>query len=220
MSDVEVCTECGDELDEDHQFERCGDCLRAQGGRIASWIIGAFLLFIGVAALTLSIISGALLLVAGVIVLPPVRRRFPPQVKPVTGRTSLFSIVVGVLFIAGLATAPSGAPSGQPSADAFGQSEGELVVDISSHERTSAYFDAEEGHEIDVYIENTGSGYRTHVSVITPGEIPDTILSESVQERAHYTVEIPEDGEYEVQMSPHDDRQENGGSVRVYLTEG
>lgn len=100
-------------------------------------------------------------------------------------------------------------------ASMIGGSAGETVVDRENYERVTDSFEAEQGDQIKVNIENTATGLRTHVAIESPsGEI---VLSEGVQDEASYEVGLEESGEYTVRMDPPDSSPTTSGSVEVVI---
>jgi len=98
---------------------------------------------------------------------------------------------------------------------------GEMIFDQRSSERESERFDATRGDEIVVDVFNR-DGFRTHVNIRSRDSFDGigNLLSEGVQDEARFRVQVEEDAEYVIEMTPHDETWSTEGEMRAVLVPG
>lgn len=117
--------------------------------------------------------------------------KIPGMVEETNQKAKLRNVAVGMVYIFILLGLLIG----------FADLDDETVVSVSTYDRSTEYFEADESEEIAVSVDNR-AGFRTHVALESPDG--DLLLSEGVEDDAFYTVDAEEAGEYTLRVDPAD----------------
>lgn len=172
-------------------------------GKLVAYPVGLLLILAGLGSLLTSVVSGVLILLAGVIALPIVRTRLKRSQGVSINRWATSAIVVVLIVAGGATVGPTGPSSGQSGdggqVESISQSDDDLVPTIDQFE-AGWQGGVEEGNTATYLNSETDTTLRYNVTVYSSVSEAESAMEEARPENtASESVSIGESGYMTVQ---------------------